>query len=52
MAREATGEHEVTRDTSWADVFERLAKAHEKFGQPKNAEAARNAAAKARKGGK
>jgi len=38
----------IQRDKNWADVFERLAKVHEKFAQPKCAESARKAAAKVR----
>jgi hypothetical protein len=42
----------VPRDKSWADVFDRLAKAHEAHGQPKCAAEARKAAKKVRACGK
>jgi hypothetical protein len=36
--------------SGWGPVFDRIAAAHEKFGQPQNAAAARRTAAKARAG--
>lgn len=44
-----SGPPTIARDRNWADVFERVARAHEAHGQPGNAESARKAARKVRR---